>query len=116
VFGEKILPFLKKGGYALFVVPGVKEEPAGLMKELMEEWAGEETYMFKTKEWWAYHLAQSCEDQVEVKVYESAIFDLVWQEWFDSGHEYGIRDEEFLGRGLKDILNFVMIAVKRKED
>ena len=25
VFGEKILPFLKKGGYALFVVPGLKE-------------------------------------------------------------------------------------------
>lgn len=116
VFGEKILPFLKKGGYALFVVPGLKEEPVGAMKELMEEWAGEETYMFKSKEWWAYHLAQSCENQVEVKVYESAIFDLVWQEWFDSGHEYGIRDEEFLGRGLKDILNFVMIAVKRKED
>ena len=45
-----------------------------------------------------------------------AIFDLVWQGWFDSGHEYGIRDEEFLKRGLKDILNFVMIAVKRKED
>ena len=116
VFGEKILPFLKKGGYALFVVPGLKEEPVGAMKELMEEWVGEETYMFKTKEWWARHITQSCEEQVEVKVYESSIFDLVWQEWFDSGHEYGIRDEEFLGRGLKDILNFVMIVVKRKED
>lgn len=115
VFGEKILPFLKKGGYALFVVPGIKEEPTGNMKELMEEWAGEETYMFKTKEWWAGHLAQSCEEQVEVKVYESGLFDLVWQEWFDTGHEYGIRDKEFFRRGLKDILNFVMIVVKKKD-
>lgn len=115
VFGDKILPFMKKGGHALLVVPGLKEEPVDAMKELMEEWAGEETYMFRTKEWWANHIAQSCEDQVEVTVYESAIFNLVWQDWFDSGHEYGIKDAEFLQRGLKDILNFVMIVVKRVE-
>ena len=53
---------------------------------------------------------------MEVTVYESSIFDLVWQDWFDSGHEYGIKDEEFLQRGLKDVLNFVMIVVKKKED
>jgi hypothetical protein len=40
----------------------------------------------------------------------------VWQEWCDSGHEYGIRDKEFLEKGLKDILNFVMIVVKKKGD
>lgn len=51
IFAEKILPFLKKGGYALIAVPGVKEETAGEMKDLMEEWAGDETYMFKTIEW-----------------------------------------------------------------
>jgi len=113
VFAEKILPFMKKGGYALIAVPGIKEEPVGEKKMLMEEWAGDETYMFKTTEWWAEHIAQGCEEQVEVKVYESKHFDLVWQEWFDSGHEYGIKDEAFLKRGLKDILNFVMIVVKK---
>lgn len=113
VFSEKILPFIKKGGYTLIAVPGVKEEPVGEMKVLMKEWAGEETYMFKPMEWWAGHIAQGCEKQVEVKVYESKYFDLVWQEWFDSRHEYGIRDEEFLRRGLKDILDFVMIVVRK---
>lgn len=113
VFAEKILPFVKKDGYVLVAVPGIKEEPVGELKALMEEWAGEETYMFKTKEWWSKHMAQGCEEQVEVEVYESAQFELVWQEWFDSGHEYGIKDEEFLRRGLEDILNFVMIVVKK---
>jgi cyclopropane fatty-acyl-phospholipid synthase-like methyltransferase len=116
VFAEKILPFLKKGGYTLIAVPGVKEEPAGELKALMEEWAGDETYMFKTKEWWTKHIIDGCENQVEVTVYESAQFDFVWQEWCDSGHEYGIRDKEFLEKGLKDILNFVMIVVKKKGD
>ena len=32
-----------------------------------------------------------------------------------SGHEYGARDKEFLERGLKDILNFVMMVIRRKE-
>ena len=113
IFAEKVLPFIKKGGYALIAVPGIKEEPEGKMKSLMEEWAGDETYMFKTTEWWAEHIAQGCEEQVEVKVYESKYFDLVWQEWFDSGHEYGIKDEEFLKKGLRDVLNFPMIVVKR---
>lgn len=112
VFGEKILPFLKKGGYALIAVPGLKCEPTGRYKELLEEWATDEAYMFKTKEWWKMHMAQSCEERVEISVYESSNFDLVWQEWIDSGHEYGIQDAKFLERGLKEILNFVMIVIK----
>ena len=115
VFAEKILPFIKEGGYALFVVPGLKEDVTGKMKALMDEWATDEVYMFKTKEWWAKHIADGCEEQVEVKVYESAHFEQVWQEWFDSEHEYGVRDKEYLEKGLKDILNFVMLVVKRKE-
>ena len=116
VFAERILPFIKKGGYALIVVPGLKEEAQGALKALMDEWAGDEAYMFKTKDWWAEHIAKGCAEQVEVEVYESVQFDLVWQEWFDSGHEYGIRDREFLEKGLKDVLNFVMMVIKRKEN
>ena len=48
-------------------------------------------------------------------VYESAHAEQVWQEWFDSGHEYGVRDIEFWEKGLKDILNLIMLVVKRKE-
>lgn len=114
VFGEKILPFLKKGGYALIVVPGLKCKPEGAIKELMDEWAADEASMFQTKEWWITHIAQACEEQIEVYGYESSNFDLVWQEWTASGHEYGIRDAEFLEKGLKEILNFVMIVVKKK--
>lgn len=97
-------------------MPGLKEEPKGEMKSLMDAWATDDAYMFKTKEWWAEHIAKNCEEDVEVNVYESANFDLVWQEWFDSGHEYGVRDKEYLERGLKDYLNFVMMVIKRRED
>ena len=60
------------------------------------------------------HLAKGCEAQIEICSYESAQFDLVWEEWTSSGHEYGIRDAEFLEKGLKEILNFVMLVIKKK--
>lgn len=75
---------------------------------------GDEAYMFRTKDWWEEHIKDACEDEVEIKVYESAHYEQVWQEWFDCSHEYGIRDKEFLDKGLKDILNFVMLVIKRK--
>ena len=36
---------------------------------------------------------------------EAECFDIACQEWFDKGHEYGIRDREFLQKGLDRILN-----------
>ena len=63
-----------------------------------------------------HHHEDSCEDEVEIKVYESAHYEQVWQEWFDCGHEYGIRDKEFLEKGLKDILNFVMLVIRKKDN
>ena len=38
-------------------------------------------------------------------------FDIAWKEWFESGHEFGLRDKEFLEKGLYDILNFLLIYV-----
>ena len=34
--------------------------------------------------------------------------------WFESGHEYGVRDKEFLDKGLYDILNFLLIYVRKE--
>ena len=39
VFVEKILPFLRKGGHAMIVVPGLRAEPSGELKDLFHTWA-----------------------------------------------------------------------------
>ena len=44
---------------------------------------------------------------------EAECFDIAWQEWFETGHEYAIRDREFLQKGLDRILNFVLIYVRK---
>ena len=116
VFAEKILPFVKKDGYVMIAVPGLKEEPQGELKEIFETWAeGDDSLLFKTAAWWEELLNKECGSACEVSAKEAECFDIAWQEWFDSGHEYGIRDKEYLEKGLDRILNFVLIYVRKNE-
>ncbi len=115
VFSEKILPFVKKGGRVMIAVPGLKETPRGEMNELFTTWAeGDDSELFKTAIWWENLLKEECGGGCDVIVKEGECFDEAWKDWFDSGHEYGVRDKEFLDKGLSQILNFVLIYVKKK--
>ena len=114
VFAEKILPFVKENGYVMIAVPGLKEQPQGEMKKLFEAWAeGDDAELFKTAAWWEDLLNKECGDRCKIDVREAACYDVAWQEWFDSGHEYGARDKEYLDKGLHDILNFLLIYVRK---
>lgn len=114
VFAEKILPYVKKGGYVMIVIPGLKTEPESELRELFNEWAeGDDSQLFKTPEWWEALMKKECGELGEVSVTEADCFDIAWKEWFDSEHEFGIRDKKYLEKGLDKILDFVLIYVKR---
>lgn len=114
VFAEKILPYVKNGGSVMIAVPGLREQPQGQMKQLFETWAeGDDSELFKTSAWWEKLLKDECGDRCRVEVKEAECYDIAWQEWFRSGHEYGARDKSFLDRGLYDILNFLLIYVSK---
>jgi len=116
VFGEKILPFVKKDGYVMIAIPGLKEYPEGEMKELFTTWAeGDDADLFQTADWWENLLKEECGELCDVTVKEAECFDVAWQEWFESSHEYGVRDKEFLDKGLDRILNFILIYVKKRK-
>ncbi|SCY14988.1 ParB/RepB/Spo0J family partition protein [Butyrivibrio sp. INlla14] len=114
VFAEKILPFVKENGYVMIAIPGLKEQPQGEIKQLFETWAeGDDSELFKTATWWENLLNKECGDCCRIDVKEAECYDIAWQEWFESGHEYGVRDKEFLDKGLYDILNFLLIYVRK---
>ena len=113
IFTDKILPYVKQGGYVMIVVPGLKEQPQGGLKQLFEEWAeGDDSELFKTAAWWEKLLKDECKDRCRIEVKEADCCDIAWREWFESGHEYGMRDESFWDKGLYDILNFLLIYVR----
>ena len=115
VFSEKVLPFIREGGYGMIVVPGLRREPEGAMAALLREWAeGDDAMLFHTADWWRALLEAECGDRCDVAVKEGECFDAAWRDWFESGHAYGLRDRAYLERGLDQILNFVLIYVRRK--
>ena len=115
VFADRILPFVKNGGSAMIVVPGLKAAPEGEMDALFRRWAeGDDAELFQTAEWWRALLGKECGDGCDIVVKEAGCFDAAWQDWFDSGHEYGARDRAFLEEGLDQILNFLLIYVKKR--
>lgn len=115
VFSEKILPFVREGGYALIVVPGLKQEPEGELRALFRTWAeGDDAELFRTCAWWQEMLERECGQSCDVTVLEGDCFPEAWQDWYDTGHEFALRDKEFLDKGLEQLLNFVLIYVKKK--
>lgn len=75
---------------------------------------GDDSELFKTVEWWKNLLEAECGDTFEVDAFEAECYDIAWKEWFDTGHEFAMRDKEYLDKGLYDLLNFVLIYVKKK--
>ena len=99
----------------MIAVPGLKKEPPGHLKEIFETWAeGDDAELFKTISWWETLLKEESDGLYEVTAKEAECFDIAWREWFESGHEFAVRDKEFLDQGLSDILNFILIYVKRR--
>lgn len=114
VFADKILPYIKKNGFVMIAIPGLKEEPEGKFKELFLEWAeGDDSETFKTTEWWRNLLTEECGNECEITVKEADCYDIAWQEWFETGHEFALRDQAYLEKGLFELLNFVLIYVKK---
>ena len=115
VFADRILPFVRQGGSVMIAVPGLREEPQGELRALFETWAeGDDALCFKTAGWWKSLLEKECGNRCAVSVTEAECFDAAWADWFGTGHEYGIRDRDFLSRGLDRILNFVLMYVRKK--
>lgn len=112
-FQEKILPFLKPGGIALFGVPGIREEFDGRTEELLSPWAGNESYMFRSPRQWRKILGES-PDMASAQVMELDCFDSAWQDWLATDHEYARGDAAFWEGIIRPYTNFVGMIVRRK--
>lgn len=114
-FQEKILPLIRSGGTALIVVPGLKEEYHGREPDDLLEWIGGDMNEYKyyhSCEWWKEYMGMS-ENIASVEIYESENFDIAWEEWFLSNHEYSVRDREFFRSGIGRYLNFTGMIIRK---
>ena len=50
------------------------------------------------------------------EAFESQCGDVAWEDWFRSGHEFGLQDRAFFDRGLGKYLTFVNMVLKKAEN
>lgn len=114
VFANQVLPLVRDGGNILLSFPGLKAEMNAEQLALMNEWATDEVYMFRTAEWWKALFEKEGGDQVEVEIRSADDVKSLWQDWFDTGHEYALRDREYLEKGLYGVVDFFLLRIRKK--
>lgn len=112
-FQEKILPFLKPGGVALFGVSGIREEFDTQTEALLSPWLGEEAYMFHSPRQWRGILGTH-PDMEFVEVTELSCFEAAWLDWLATENEYAKGDAGFWDTMIIPYTNFVCMVVKKK--
>lgn len=112
-FINKILPTLKRGGMALIAVPGIKEEYEGKQENTIQEWIGEETYMFHSCSWWR-NIIGTHSDIEFVDTWEMDCFEEAWKDWLESGNVHAEEDKKFYESIIKKYSSIVGIVVKKR--
>ncbi len=111
---NKLLPFLKKGGYIYISIPGMKKDcHKNLPRELLLSWTSEQLEYMHDIDWWKSIISKSkdCEI-VEIKEMESN--EEVWNDWLAQDNEYSINDRKSMNAGAGKYLNFISIVLKKK--
>ena len=112
-FQERMLPFLKSGGVALFGVPGIKEEYDEKTIELLTSWLGEQAYMFRSARQWKKILGED-PNMESVEVFELDGFEAAWQDWLAMDNPFAKGDAACWEQIIKPYTNFVGMIVRKR--
>lgn len=113
---EKLLPFVKPGGWVYIAIPGMKRDCHDrLPPELLLSWTPEQLDYMHDAAYWRNMVGQSrgCE-VIEVSEMESN--DEVWADWLKQENEYAVGDRKSMEAGAGKYLNFIKIVLRRKTD
>lgn len=110
---EKLLPFVKSGGYIYISIPGMKRDcHDNLPKELLLSWTPEQLdYMHDADYWRA--MVEQCRGAELIEISEMESNDEVWADWLKQENEYAVGDRKSMEAGGGKYLNFIKIILKK---
>ncbi|MGN1418489.1 MAG: SAM-dependent methyltransferase [Acutalibacteraceae bacterium] len=111
---EKLLPFVKKGGYIYIAIPGMKKDCHDcLAPALLLSWTPEQLdYMHDTVYW--SDMVSHCKGAEVVCVCEMESNDEVWEDWLKQDNEYAVGDRKSMEAGGGKYLNFIKIVLRKR--
>ena len=111
---EKLLPFVKPGGYIYIAIPGMKKDCHDrLPQELLLSWTPEQMeYMHDTAYW--KDMVNQCKGAEIITVEEMESNEEVWADWLKQNNEYAVGDRKAMEAGGGKYLNFIKIVLRKK--
>lgn len=112
---EKLLPFVKEGGYLYIAIPGMKQDchdhfPA----ELLLSWTPEQLDYMHDVNWWTNLVCQSQNAEV-LSVSEMESNEEVWEDWLRLENTYAVNDRKSMWAGGGKYLNFIKIVLRKNK-
>lgn len=111
---EKLLPFIKSGGYIYIAIPGMKRDcHDNLPQELLLSWTPEQLDYMHDIEYWS-RMVGKCKDANVLSVKEMESNEEVWADWLMQDNEYAVGDRKSMEAGGGKYLNFIAIVMRKK--
>ena len=111
--GKHLLPLVKRGGWLLFVVPGMhKDLHDNLPKEMLLSWSAEDLDTIHDADYWR-EVISATEGIEIVAIEEMESNEECWQDWLATENEYAVMDCAPMNAGAGKYMNFIAIALRR---
>lgn len=111
---EKLLPFVKSGGYIYIAVPGMKKDcHDALPPELLLSWTPEQLDYLHDVDYWR-EIVGKCQGAEVLSVQEMESNDEVWADWLKQENDYAVSDRKSMEAGGGKYLNFIAIVLRKK--
>jgi ubiquinone/menaquinone biosynthesis C-methylase UbiE len=112
---EKLLPFIKQGGFIYCCVPGLKKDcHDNLPKELLLSWTPEQLAYLRDIAYWT-EIVSSSRDAEVISIYEMESNENVWEDWLNQEeNEIAVQCRKTMDAGGGKYLNFIAFVLRKK--
>ena len=112
--GERLLPFVKRGGELLFAIPGmIRDCHDNLPACLLMSWTPDQLDYMHDIDWWRTNFAQTEVAEI-LDIHEMACTREAWFDWIQCDNEYAAGDREAIDAGALDHLNTIAARLRRR--
>ncbi len=111
---DKLLPFVKQGGYIYIAVPGMRKDcHNALPQELLLSWTPEQLDYLHDVAYWSAIVGR-CRGAEVLTVSEMESNEEIWADWLKQENEYAVGDRKAMEAGGGKYLNFIKIVLKKR--
>lgn len=111
---EKLLKFVRGGGYIYIAIPGMKQDcHDNLPPELLLSWTPSQLEYMHDLNYWTNIFRQSKDCEI-IAAGEMESNDEVWDDWLKCDNEYAINDRKAMLAGGGKYLNFIYAVLKKR--